>query len=58
MIGTYDSRRSIQVIPLAFMNGVTPPITNFASAGDRCSTFPDNPNLLRCPEIEYGVPAA
>ncbi|KYK61965.1 chitinase-like protein [Drechmeria coniospora] len=51
----YCARTEINIIPVAFMNGITPPITNFASAGDRCSTFPDNPNLLRCPEIENDI---
>lgn len=37
------------------MNGITPPVVNFANAGDKCDTFPDNPNLLRCPEIEYAT---
>ncbi len=39
------------------MNGITPPITNFASAGDKCDKFPDNPNLLKCPEIESVAPS-
>lgn len=41
----------VDIIPLAFMNGITPPITNFASASDRCKKFPSNPDLLDCPEI-------
>lgn len=35
------------------MNGITPPITNFANAGDNCTAFPDNPNVLSCPQLEY-----
>ncbi|KAL5366251.1 glycoside hydrolase superfamily [Aspergillus floccosus] len=27
------------IIPIAFMNGITPPITNFANAGDNCTAF-------------------
>ncbi|KAK2594610.1 Chitinase 2 [Conoideocrella luteorostrata] len=37
------------------MNGISPPIVNFASAGDKCDTFPDNPSLLKCPEIEQDI---
>ncbi|KJZ79439.1 hypothetical protein HIM_00908 [Hirsutella minnesotensis 3608] len=49
------SDADIGVIPIAFMNGITPPIVNFANAGDRCDTFPDNPSLLKCPEIENDI---
>lgn len=34
------------------MNGITPAITNFANAGNSCTPFPDNNNVLQCPEIE------
>lgn len=34
------------------MNGITPPVTNFANAGDNCTAFPDNGNVLSCPQIE------
>ncbi|OAA46160.1 Glycoside hydrolase, subgroup, catalytic core [Metarhizium rileyi] len=51
----YCENTDVTIIPLAFMNGISPPITNFASAGDKCSTFPDNPNLLQCPEIEQDI---
>ncbi|EQL03413.1 chitinase [Ophiocordyceps sinensis CO18] len=37
------------------MNGITPPIVNFANAGDRCDTFPGNPGLLKCPELENDI---
>lgn len=43
---------NINVIDIAFLNGITPPMTNFANAGDRCTPFSDNPWLLSCPEIE------
>lgn len=33
------------------MNGITPPITNFANAGDKCSVF-SGTSVLSCPEIE------
>ncbi|OAQ62219.1 class III chitinase [Pochonia chlamydosporia 170] len=51
----YCENTDIAIIPLAFMNGISPPITNFASAGDKCDKFPDNPNLLKCPEIEQDI---
>lgn len=45
----------IQIIPLAFLNVIVNPTTiNFASAGDRCSTFPGS-TLLSCPEIEADI---
>jgi len=41
-----------QIITLAFLNVIVNPTTvNFASAGDRCTTFPGT-SLLSCPEIE------
>ncbi|KAK2603738.1 Chitinase 2 [Conoideocrella luteorostrata] len=45
----------IDIIPLAFMNGISPMIVNFASAGDKCDKFSDNPLLLRCPDIEQDI---
>ncbi|KAJ5804835.1 class III chitinase [Penicillium riverlandense] len=47
----YCSNTDIDVIPLAFMNGITPPITNFANAGNNCTAFSDNPNVLNCTQI-------
>ncbi|GES63293.1 class III chitinase [Aspergillus terreus] len=44
-----------QIIPLAFMNGITPPITNFANAGDNCTAFSDNINLLNCTQIANDI---
>ena len=37
------------------MNGITPPITNFANAGNNCTTFPDNANVLDCPQLESDI---
>ncbi|KAG8406813.1 Endochitinase 33 [Metarhizium acridum] len=37
------------------MNGISPPITNFANAGDNCTAFPSNSNLLSCPQIEADI---
>ncbi|KAJ5683377.1 class III chitinase [Penicillium macrosclerotiorum] len=37
------------------MNGITPPITNFANAGDNCTAFADNSNLLNCPQIANDI---
>lgn len=50
----YCENANIDVIPLAFMNGITPPIVNFANAGDKCSSF-NGSTLLRCPEIEADI---
>ncbi|KAJ6439405.1 class III chitinase [Purpureocillium lavendulum] len=51
----YCSNTNIDIIPVAFMNGITPPITNFANAGDNCTAFPDNKNVLSCPQIEADI---
>ncbi|KAH0494174.1 hypothetical protein TgHK011_000804 [Trichoderma gracile] len=51
----YCNDDNINIIDIAFMNGITPPMTNFANAGDRCTPFPDNPWLLNCPEIEADI---
>ncbi|KAJ5369605.1 class III chitinase [Penicillium cosmopolitanum] len=49
------SSSNIAIIPLAFMNGITPAISNFANAGNNCTTFSDNPNLLNCPQIANDI---
>ncbi|OAQ99611.1 hypothetical protein LLEC1_04885 [Akanthomyces lecanii] len=54
-LGTYCANTDISIIPLAFMNGISPPITNFANAGDNCTAFPDNGNVLSCPQIEEDI---
>ncbi|KAM0486158.1 hypothetical protein ACHAPX_000860 [Trichoderma viride] len=54
-LSTYCSDANINVIDIAFLNGITPPMTNFANAGDRCTPFSDNPWLLSCPEIEADI---
>ncbi|XWW98904.1 hypothetical protein V2A60_006908 [Cordyceps javanica] len=51
----YCENTDIDIIPVAFMNGITPPITNFANAGDNCTAFPDNKNVLDCPQIEEDI---
>ncbi|KAJ5875045.1 class III chitinase [Penicillium subrubescens] len=51
----YCSNTNINIIPIAFMNGISPPITNFANAGDNCTTFSDNPNLLNCTQISNDI---
>ncbi|TWU71928.1 Chitinase 1 [Metarhizium rileyi] len=51
----YCSNANIGVIPIAFLNGISPPISNFANAGDNCTAFSDNPNLLSCPQIEADI---
>ncbi|KAJ6780968.1 hypothetical protein PWT90_05393 [Aphanocladium album] len=54
-LGTYCQNTDLSIIPLAFMNGITPAITNFANAGDNCTAFPDNGNVLSCPQIEEDI---
>ncbi|KAF7561314.1 hypothetical protein G7046_g2832 [Stylonectria norvegica] len=53
----YCSNTGMNIIPIAFMNGISPPITNFANAGDNCTAFSDNGNLLKCPQIEADIQA-
>ncbi|PFH59260.1 hypothetical protein XA68_12600 [Ophiocordyceps unilateralis] len=50
----YCENTNINIVPLAFMNGITPPIVNFANAGDKCDTF-NGSGLLHCPEIEADI---
>ncbi|KAM3431580.1 hypothetical protein NHJ13734_007236 [Beauveria thailandica] len=54
-LGYYCQNTDISIIPVAFMNGITPAITNFANAGDNCTAFPDNGNVLNCPQIEEDI---
>ncbi|CAM1501429.1 Fc.00g105910.m01.CDS01 [Cosmosporella sp. VM-42] len=54
-LGYYCSNTNIDIIPVAFMNGISPPITNFANAGDNCAAFAGNANLLSCPQIEADI---
>ncbi|KAL7821599.1 family 18 glycoside hydrolase [Trichoderma aethiopicum] len=51
----YCDDDDINIIDIAFLNGITPPMTNFANAGDKCTPFSDNPFLLSCPEIEADI---
>ncbi|KAH8174676.1 glycosyl hydrolases family 18 domain-containing protein [Sarocladium implicatum] len=51
----YCANTDIDVIPVAFLNGISPPITNFANAGDNCTAFESNPRLLRCPQLEQDI---
>lgn len=45
------------MIPIAFLNGIkSPTLVNFASASERCTTFPGS-RLQRCPEIEEDIAA-
>ena len=37
------------------MNGISPPITNFANAGNNCTSFSDNANVLDCPQLEADI---
>ncbi|KAI0154732.1 chitinase [Xylariaceae sp. FL1272] len=51
----YCDNNDIDIIPIAFMNGITPAVTNFANAGDNCTAFADNANVLDCPQIEEDI---
>ncbi|KAI1264313.1 chitinase [Xylariaceae sp. FL1019] len=51
----YCDNSDIDIIPIAFMSGITPPVTNFANAGDNCTAFADNANVLDCPQIEEDI---
>ncbi|KAH9892208.1 glycoside hydrolase family 18 protein [Xylariomycetidae sp. FL2044] len=53
-LSTYCSNSEIDIIPLAFMNGIKTPITNFANAGDNCTVFAGT-QLLDCPQIEEDI---
>ncbi|KAH8912129.1 glycoside hydrolase family 18 protein [Coniochaeta sp. PMI_546] len=54
-LATYCANADIDIIPLAFLNVIVNPTTvNFASAGDKCTTFPGT-SLLSCPEIEADI---
>ncbi|KAM3524287.1 hypothetical protein MY4038_007828 [Beauveria bassiana] len=54
-LGYYCENTDINIIPVAFMNGITPAITNFANAGDNCTAFADNKDVLNCPQIEEDI---
>ncbi|KAG5970179.1 hypothetical protein E4U58_000637 [Claviceps cyperi] len=54
-LGQYCANSDIGIVSVAFMNGITPPITNFANAGDNCTAFPGAPNVLKCPQIEEDI---
>ncbi|KAG6007361.1 hypothetical protein E4U21_006065 [Claviceps maximensis] len=51
----YCANTNIDIIPVAFMNGIAPPITNFANAGDNCTAFPGDQNVLSCAQIEADI---
>ncbi|KAI2622387.1 glycoside hydrolase family 18 protein [Hypoxylon sp. NC1633] len=53
-LSTYCTNSELNIIPLAFMNGIKTPITNFANAGDNCTVFAGT-QLLDCPQIEADI---
>ncbi|KAM7195800.1 endochitinase 33 [Naviculisporaceae sp. PSN 640] len=56
-LATYCSNTNLDVIPLAFLHSIkNPTLLNFASASDKCTTFPGT-QLLKCPEIEADIKA-
>ncbi|KAI0015416.1 chitinase [Xylariomycetidae sp. FL0641] len=52
----YCQNDEIDIIPLAFMNGIKTPIVNFANAGDNCTAI-SGTQLLDCPQLEEDIPA-
>ena len=52
-LSTYCQNSEVDIIPLAFMNGINPPIVNFASASDSCTPLPSG--LLSCPDIAADI---
>ncbi|KAI1492897.1 putative class III chitinase [Biscogniauxia mediterranea] len=53
-LSEYCSNTEFNIIPLAFMNGIETPITNFANAGDNCTTYAGT-QLLDCPQLEEDI---
>ncbi|KAI1463116.1 glycoside hydrolase family 18 protein [Daldinia caldariorum] len=53
-LAEYCSNSEINIIPIAFMNGIKTPITNFANAGDNCTTY-EGTQLLKCPQLEEDI---
>ncbi|CAJ2499774.1 Uu.00g026270.m01.CDS01 [Anthostomella pinea] len=53
-LSTYCSNSELNIIPLAFLNGIKTPITNFANAGDNCTLYAGT-QLLDCPQIEEDI---
>ncbi|KAH7120078.1 glycoside hydrolase superfamily [Dactylonectria estremocensis] len=51
----YCSNPDIDIIPLAFLDGISPLSLNLANAANKCSPFPDNPQLLQCPQVEQDI---
>ncbi|PON21914.1 glycosylhydrolase family 18-1 [Trichoderma gamsii] len=54
-LSTYCANAEIDIIPIGFLNGISPVITNFANAGNNCTAFADNKNALNCPQIEQDI---
>ncbi|KAI1077680.1 glycoside hydrolase family 18 protein [Whalleya microplaca] len=52
----YCDNDEFNIIPLAFLNGIKTPITNFANAGDNCTTY-EGTELLNCPQLEEDIQA-
>ncbi|KAI0011922.1 glycoside hydrolase family 18 protein [Xylariaceae sp. FL0662B] len=52
----YCDNSEFNIIPLAFLNGITTPVTNFANAGDNCTVY-EGTQLLNCPQLEEDIQA-
>ncbi|KAK7978684.1 carbohydrate-binding module family 1 protein [Apiospora saccharicola] len=53
-LSVYCANTQINIIPLAFLNGIKTPITNFANAGDNCTVYAGT-QLLNCPQLEEDI---
>lgn len=53
----YCNNASIDIINLAFINGITPVTVNFASASNQCTKSSNSTSLLLCREIEEDIKA-
>ncbi|KAK6082595.1 chitin recognition protein [Seiridium cupressi] len=53
-LSTYCSNTKFNIIPLAFLTGISTPTTNFANAGNNCTVY-SGTNLWDCPQLEDDI---
>ncbi|KAK9773006.1 putative Glycoside hydrolase superfamily [Seiridium cardinale] len=53
-LSTYCSNTKFNIIPLAFLTGISTPTTNFANAGNNCTVY-SGTNLWDCPQLEEDI---
>ncbi|CAM1511035.1 Fc.00g085480.m01.CDS01 [Cosmosporella sp. VM-42] len=52
----YCQNADIDIIPIAFLSAIINPTTiNIANAGNNCTTFGDDAQLLDCPQVEEDI---